>query len=117
MGTPPYRVEFYQDGRGAQPIENYLTTLTDKEIDAVLRTVALLAATGPLLSFPHTKKLKGTHDLWELRIRHGRRHFRVVYTQFGDREYLLLHIFQKRSEFIRPEDIEIASRRLTILLQ
>lgn len=117
MTSPPYHVEFYRDSRGAQPIENFLLTLTDKEIDAVLRTVALLAATGPQLCYPHVKKLKGTADLWELRIRHGRRHFRVMYAQVSDRHYLLLHIFQKRSEIIRPEDIEIANRRLGTLLQ
>src|SRR5687767_5911544 len=110
MGAP-YRVDFYVDGRGHQPIENYLMTLTEKEIDAVLRTVALLAAAGPHLNHPYSKKLKGTEDLWELRVRQGRRHFRVVYTQLADRHYLLLHIFQKRSEIIRPEDILIAHRR------
>lgn len=112
MSPPPYRVDFYVNGKNEHPIENFLSALSDKEIDAILRTVALLAAAGPLLTQPYCKKLKGTNNLWELRIRQGRRHFRVVYTQISDRHYLLLHIFQKRSEIIRPEDIDIAHRRL-----
>jgi phage-related protein len=108
----PYKVDFYKDTRGASPIETFLMTLPDKEIDAVLRTVAMLAAIGPQLNQPHCKKLRGTADLWELRVRQGRRHFRIVYARLSERRYVLLHIFQKKSEVLRPEDIQIASRRL-----
>jgi phage-related protein len=117
MCAAPYRVDFYQDHRNHSPIESFLSALCDKEIDAVLHAVMLLAAAGPLLTQPYCKKLKGTADLWELRIRHGRRHFRVVYAQLSERHYILLHIFQKKSEVVRPEDIEIAHRRLGELLQ
>lgn len=112
MALAPYKVDFYQDKSGKRPIETFLEALPDKEVDAILRTVCLLATTGPHLNQPHCKKLRGTDLIWELRVRQGRRHFRLLYAPITESNYLLLHIFQKRSETLRPEDIDIACRRL-----
>lgn len=113
----PYQIDFYTNNRGQHPIEDYLTALDDKEIDAVMWTISLLAAAGPILTEPHCKKLQGHHNLWELRIRHWRRHFRIVYTRVDERRYVLLHIFQKDRNTLRREDLDIATRRLDTLIQ
>lgn len=115
MPIVPYHVDFYASERGQRPIEEYLQTLTDKEIDAAMWTIGLLAAKGPTLTIPYCKKLYGYTALWELRVRHSNRHFRIVYAQMNKSGYVLLHMFQKDREAMRREDIDIAARRLKTL--
>ncbi len=112
MAKAPYAVDFYATTRGQHPIEDYLELLTDKELDATMRTISLLAAAGPQLTIPHCKKLQGHTALWELRVRHAHRHFRIMYARTGERRYVLLHMIQKDRDILRPEDIDIAARRL-----
>lgn len=67
--SPSWRVEFYQDERGRQPVTKWLLTLEAKGRARVRWTIRLLETYGTQLTTPYARHLRG--KLWELRIPSG----------------------------------------------
>ncbi|WP_279237222.1 type II toxin-antitoxin system RelE/ParE family toxin [Alkaliphilus pronyensis] len=65
-----YEVEYYSE-KGEYPVYNFISTLSPKEQAKILREIDLLSEFGLALGMPHTKKIQGIDNLWELRIKHS----------------------------------------------
>lgn len=118
-----WTVESYIGPRGRSPVEEFLDQLPTDDRARIDHTIGLLKEFGLQLGLPYVKHLEG--KLWELRIRAGRRAYRVIYFAFTGQRFILLHAFVKR----RPEPVEgktqktprkeiaIAQRRLADFLE
>lgn len=108
-----YNVFFYVDRRDRKPVEDFIDAQPVADQVAIFRTICLLRALGIGMGMPHTKKLRGSDMLWELRCDRNGRNFRIFYHPMGQSDYLLLHAIVKPERAIRPEDLSIAEGRLT----
>lgn len=57
------------------------------------------------------KKLSGTDDIWEVRVKEGRESFRLLGFWEGGDFIILVHAFKKKSQPIKRSDIKLAERR------
>lgn len=76
------------------PVEIFFSSLHEKEIAKVIRTVELLEAFGNNLGMPHSRHMTG--GLLELRVR-GTREIRVFYC-FHKNKAVLLHACIKKTQ-------------------
>lgn len=72
----------------------------------IFRTIDLLNQYGIMLANRHVKHIEG--KLWEIRIGH----FRVLYTTFQGKKFLMLRCFFKKTDKTPKKEINIAFRRL-----
>ncbi len=61
------------------------------------------------------KKLKGTDDIWEVRIQSGRHIYRILGFLDGDQFVVLNHAFQKKSQKTPLKEIKLAEQRKKII--
>lgn len=86
---------------------NKLPVMDQAKIRNFLR---LLQEFGPNLSMPHVKQIKG--KLWELRPGG----IRLSYFAYINQQFVILHGYRKQSQKAPEREIEIALRRMKILL-
>jgi len=108
-----YRIIFYRDAKGNQPIKEYLTQLadnTDKDSRIKLNKIdyylQALREHGTMAGEPFVKHIDG--DIWELRPLRDRFFF---FCWRGDK-FILLHHFVKKTNKTPPQEIEQAKRNL-----
>jgi phage-related protein len=87
-------------------VERFLSSLTEKELAKVIRTLELLETFGSNLGMPHSRHL--TDGLLELRIR-GTREVRLFYC-FHKSKAVLLHSFLKKTQKTPDKELMIARR-------
>ena len=75
-------------------VEVFLSSLTEKEVAKVIRTIELLEEFGSDLGMPHSKHM--SEGLLELRIR-GTREIRIFYC-FHKNKAVLLHACIKKTQ-------------------
>ena len=108
-----YKINFYQDAHGRQPIKEYLTSLqeaanSNKDIRIKLKKIyeylEVLALAGTRAGTPYVKHIQD--DIWELRPLRDRIFF---FCWQGDR-LILLHHFAKQTQKTPRREIEQAQR-------
>src|SRR3990172_12564895 len=88
-------MEYYKWGVGRSPVEEFIDSLDDKSRASIARTLDLLEEFGINLGMPYAKHLE--KQLWELRIRHGRNRYRIIYFLHSGQTFVLLHGFAKKT--------------------
>jgi len=74
------------------------------------RGVELLAAFGPGLPMPHSKSLKGTRGLRELRIKFASDIVRLFYFHHRGKVYIVTSGFVKKNDRTDPRELQKATR-------
>ena len=110
-----WSVESYIDSRGRVPVEAFFDRLRVEDRARIVQTLGLLEEFGLQLGAPYVKHLQD--KLWELRVRSGRKAYRVIYIAHRDRRFILLHAFLKKSRKTPGQDIAIAERRMADFLE
>ncbi len=108
---PQTYVIFYQDDDGQVPVLEWLRALHQRERRAYAKCIARiqrLAAMGHELRRPEADYLRD--DIHELRARHGRVQYRVLYCFHGKNVAVLVHALTKEGQ-VPTADIERAIRR------
>jgi phage-related protein len=105
-----WNIEYYKSGSSKCPVVEFIDILDTKSKARVARTLDLLEEFGINLGMPYAKHLE--NQLWELRIRHGRNRYRIIYFLFSERIFVLLHGFTKKTSQVTKTDISIAKNRL-----
>ena len=104
-------VVFYQEADGDVPVLDWLTQLQKHNAKAFAKCMArveLLEQLGHQLRRPHADSVG--QGLYELRIREGRVHYRILYSFHGDSQAPLLHGFTKE-RLLPPAEIQRALER------
>lgn len=108
-----FKIFFYKDKNGRQPVLEYIRELTGKtDKDSRIKSnkindyIEYLATNGPKSREPYAKHLDG--DIWELRpIRD-----RILYAAWDGQSFILLHHFKKDTQKTPRREIEQAKRNL-----
>ena len=118
MSEHKYKVKFYQDIQGQQPIKKYLQDLankTDKDSRIKLGSIdyhlQLLRKYGTRAGEKITKHIKD--DIWELRPLKDR----IFFFYWKDDTFILLHHFRKSTPKTPQREIEQAQRNLEDFLK
>jgi phage-related protein len=105
-------IDFFVTNSGRSPVEEYIDQQPQKVSTKIYRTIKLLREFGLRLPGKHLKRMQGTKELWELRIKFGARQHRIFLAQVGDRLVVLLHAITKKRQKTPHKDIQTALDRL-----
>ena len=104
-----WNIEYYQSGAGRSPVEEFIDSLDAKSRARIARTLDLLEEFGISLGMPYARHFE--KQLWELRIRHGRNRYRIIYFLYTGQTFILLHGFTKKTGPVPRADMETAESR------
>lgn len=90
-------------------MEEFIDSLDVKSRARIARTLDLLEEFGVSLGMPYTRYLE--NQLWELRVRHSRNRYRIIYFLYSGQTFVLLHGFTKKTGPVPRADMEMAESR------
>jgi len=103
-------IYFYRTDSGFCPVEKFLDSLPGKQAQKVVWVLKLIEDLD-VIPTQYLKKLKGTSDIWEIRVQIGNNNFRILgFFQEGNL-IVLNHAFSKKSQKTPRKEIEIAEQR------
>lgn len=105
-----WKIIYYDTTQGRSPVFEFIHDLDIKVQNKIATVLDLLEDLGTLVGPPHSKKVTGT-PLWELRIV-GSDNIRIFYVAVVNRQFLLLHAFQKKKQKTDLTEIKTAIARL-----
>ncbi len=104
-----FDIVFFKTESGNSPVEKYIESLENEQIEIVLSQIEQLSILG-LKGMPG-KMIKTVSGIHYLRIRDKKGAHRVFFTIEGGRILLLLHAFEKKEQKLKKADIEKALAR------
>jgi len=87
---------------------DFIISLPVKMQAKIQRTIGLLKEYGYFLPEPHSKKIKGQKDLYELRVKLGSDICRLFYFHWKDKIYVITSGYSKKSNKTDRNQIERA---------
>ena len=104
------KIIFYHLNNGKCPIEDYLDSLSQKQVEKVFFVLDLIEQFN-IVPRKFFKKLEATDNIWEARVQHGNNIFRLL-GFFDGRELVVLnHAFTKKSQKTPQKEIKKAEQR------
>ena len=91
-------------------MEEFLASLQSDGRAKAVRTLELLR-TMTFVPSKFWKKLRGTENLWELRVEYAENIHRILACTLKGNRVVLLHGFQKKTEKTPQQDLEITEQR------
>ncbi len=101
---------FYRTENGRCPVEEYLDTLSNKQVEKVFFVLELVESLD-IVPRKFFKKLESTNDLWEVRVQLGNNIFRFLGFFDGSELVILNHAFTKKTQKTPKNEIKIAEKR------
>ncbi|KIR01634.1 Phage-related protein [Lachnospiraceae bacterium TWA4] len=108
-----YKVNFYKDKDGKEPIKEYIEDLSkrkDKDsrikFNKIREYIKILQQYGTRVGEPYVKHLDG--EIWELRPLRDR----ILFAAWTGDGFVLLHQFVKKTQKTPPREIERAKKNL-----
>ncbi len=101
-----YRVEFYETEEGRIPVQEFILDCEPKMRSKIFQIIDLLGRNGPSLRMPYSKYL--SDGIFEIRIKQGSDHSRILYFFIKDRRIVLTNSFVKKSKRTPSREIEKA---------
>ena len=113
-----YKIHFYKDKNGKEPVYEYLRELTaKKDKDSRIKAnkindyIEVLSRFGTRAGEPYVKHLDG--EIWELRPLSDR----ILFVAWYKGSFVLLHHFVKKTRKTPLREIEKAKRELEDLIE
>lgn len=101
---------FYRTASGKCPVEDFLDSLNDKQVQKVLWVLRLIRDLE-FIPKEYFKKLVNTQDIWEVRVKSGNNIFRIL-GFFDDKQFFVLtNGFSKKSQKTPRKEITLAEQR------
>ena len=104
------KIKFYKLETGKCPVEEFFDSLSNKQFEKISFVLDLIEQID-IVPSKYFKKLKGTDDIWEVRIQQGNNIFRVLGFFDGKDLVVLNHAFTKKSQKIPQKEIAVAEKR------
>ena len=98
---------FYRTKEGNCPVERYLDSLSDRVAQKITWVLNLIEDLD-FVPKQYYKKLKGTDDIWECRIRTGSNQHRILGFMSKNNFIVLTHGFVKKSSKVPEKEIKKA---------
>jgi phage-related protein len=103
-------IKFYHLDNGKCPVEDFLETLSSKEVEKVFFVFELIE-TIKFVPRKFFKKLTSTANIWEVRVSYNSKFFRLLGFLDGDDLVILNHAFTKKTQKTPKKDIKKAEQR------
>jgi len=100
-----------------EPAKDFLVNLEVKLRAKAFRTIELLQEFGPVLKEPHTKKVAGTKNLYELRIKFSSNICRLFYFHHENQIYVITSGYVKKDHKLSKNEIEKALKIMKLYLE
>jgi phage-related protein len=110
VNFPRREAWLYRTGSGDSPVEAFLDSLTARQVQKVGWVLRLITDMG-MVPTQYFKKLVGTDELWEVRVRSGGEAFRLLGFFDGPRRLVLTSGFAKKSSAVPRREIVRAEAR------
>ena len=81
-----------------KPVEEFITKQNLETRNKIRETIEFLRQFGFHLETKYLRRVNTTKKLWELRVRHNSKQFRLLLAKAGDKEFVLLHAFIKKTQ-------------------
>jgi phage-related protein len=104
-----FTVVCYQAADGADPVRDYLRALPAPRRKAIGLKIRMLETFGTKLPAQHSAFLED--GLWELRTQVEGDIYRCLYCSLPGERFLLLSVFQKKTQKTPRGEIDLARRR------
>ena len=91
-----YKVVFYTDRHGRQPVIDYINELDDKDQSKITKYIDYLRLNNGYLDEPYSRHING--KIRELRVDFSHNCHRIFYFTFINKKIVLLHAFLKNTE-------------------
>lgn len=101
---------FYKTSSGNSSIEDFLDSLSSKEVQKVLWVLQLIEESN-IVSTKFYKKLSNTDDIIEIRIQHANNNFRLLGFEKDGTLVILTNGFRKKDQKVPKKEIDLAVRR------
>lgn len=103
-----YKVKFYRDENGKEPVKEFIDNLDTKMKAKVLREITLLRDNGRDLKEPHCKYIN--KGIYELRIKFSSNISRIFYFFYVDNNVILTNGFIKKTQKTPLREIQRAMK-------
>ena len=104
------RIKLYRLKTGKSPVEMFFDSLTNKQFEKIAFVLDLIEQID-IVPQKYFKKLKGTDEIWEVRVQHGNDTFRILGFFDGRDLVVLNHAFTKKSQKTPKREIALAEKR------
>jgi phage-related protein len=105
---------FYKKSDGTCPIEEFLDTLTKKDVEKVLWILRLLEDPDiAILPIKYFKKLVNTNNIWECKVKCSSNSYRIFCFFFESDKIVITHGYVKKSQKTNPREIRKAENYKT----
>lgn len=104
------KILFYRTVSGSCPIEDFLDSISDKQFEKVAWVLRLIKEFD-VVPKEYFKKLKGTDQIWEVRVQYANNIFRILGFLDGNRFVILTNGFAKKSQKTPIQEIKLAEQR------
>ena len=117
-----FKVKFYKDKQGNEPVYDYLKELDKKAktsknerilLQNIWKHIKILRAYGTRAGMPYIEHIEG--DIWQLRPLDNRVFF--FYLKGDIKAFILLHHFTKKTNKTPPREIEQAKRNMLEVIE
>jgi phage-related protein len=105
-------IVFFKTRAGKSPVEDYLDTLSEKEVQKVLWVLRLVKEL-PTVSTEYFKKLQNTDGIWEIRAKQASNAFRLLGFLDQGSLVVLTNGFSKKTQKTPASEIVLAAKRKT----
>lgn len=110
-----YKVKFYRKKTGESPVEEFIIKLSQQKgkdsrinLGKIRDYIKVLEQNGTRAGEPFVKKIDEKEDIWELRPLRNR----ILFVAFMKDTFVLLHVFQKKTQKTPTKQIEQARREV-----
>ena len=104
------KIKFYRLETDKSPVEEFFNSLTNKQFEKIAFVLDLIEQLD-IVPRKYFKKLKGTDDIWEIRVQQGNNIFQILGFFDGKNLVVLNHAFTKKSQKIPQKEIAVAEKR------
>lgn len=115
-----HKIRFYKDRNGRQPVKEHLDELKKKNdkssrirLNKANDYIQALAEYGTAIGEPYMKKIDDKYNIWELRPCSDR----IFFVAWVNDTYMLLHVFQKKTQKTPEREKAQARREVKDLLE
>ena len=103
-------IHFYRTISGKCPVEEFLDTLSDKQVEKVLWVLRIIRDVD-FVPKEYLKKLVNTDDIWEIRVKSGSNIFRILGFFHKNKIIILTNGFMKKTQKTPSKEIKLAQER------
>lgn len=104
------QIIFYRTENDACPVEEFLDSLSDKQVEKVLWVLRIIKELE-IIPKQYLKKMINTDDIWEIRVKFGNNSYRLLGFFHKSKIIILTNAFSKKSQKTPKSEIILAEKR------